>query len=191
MNGKRIFIAIDISDAARDLCSSHIDSLRKEFPQVRVSWERREKLHVTLKFLGPTSQETIADLSDRITSTAAKHRPFELTLGASGSFPEKGKPRVLWIGINGGTDNLIRLQHDIEEISALLGYEREHKVFHPHITIGRIRDHRDAFALAEVHRAARTEPVEFEVSNIVIYESELRPTGSVYSKVSSHMLEAA
>ena len=188
MEGKRIFLAIDISDAARDVCSSHIDSLRKEFPQVRVGWERREKLHITLKFLGPTSRETIADLSDRITSIGAQHHPFELKLGASGSFPEKGKPRVLWVGVDGEKDKLLRLQNEVEQVCTSLGYEPEYKSFHPHITIGRVRDHRDAFTLAETHRAARIEPVRSEVTSIVIYESELRPTGSVYTSVASFPL---
>jgi 2'-5' RNA ligase len=111
-----------------------------------------------------------------------------LKLGASGSFPEKGKPRVLWVGADGETDNLIRLQQDVEHACSSLGYEQENKSFHPHITIGRVRDHRDAFALAEAHRAARIEPVEFVVSSIVIYESELRPTGSVYTSVASFPL---
>ena len=188
MDGKRIFLAIDISDAARAVCGSHIDLLRREFPHVRVGWERNEKLHLTLKFLGPTAEETIADLNYRLTNVAAQHRPFGLRLGAPGSFPEKGKPRVLWIGVNGATEDLIRLQTDVEQACESLGYEPEHKPFHPHITIGRIRDHRDIHALAEAHRAERIEPVEFEVRSIAIYESKLQPSGSVYSKLSQLQL---
>ena len=188
MDGKRIFLAIDISDAARAVCGSHIDLLRREFPHVRVGWEPNEKLHLTLKFLGPTAEETIADLNYRLTNVAAQHRPFGLRLGAPGSFPEKGKPRVLWIGVNGATEDLIRLQTDVEQACESLGYEPEHKPFHPHITIGRIRDHRDAYALGEDHRAARIEPVDFEIRSVVIYESKLQPSGSVYSKLSQLQL---
>jgi 2'-5' RNA ligase len=95
---------------------------------------------------------------------------------------------VLWIGPNDATDNLVLLQRDVEDVCASLGFARENRTFHPHITIGRIRDHRDAFALAETHRAAQIEPIEFEVSSIVVYNSELRPTGSVYSKLASFLL---
>lgn len=183
MDGRRIFLAIDISDAARALCGSHISSLRKEFPQVRVGWELPEKLHITLKFLGSTTDKNITDLNDHMTHVAGQHRPFELKLGAPGSFPEKGKPRVLWIGAGGAIDELARLQANVEQVCASLGYEPENKSFHPHITVGRIRDHRDSFALADAHRAARIEPVEFEVGRLVIYESKLQPSGSVYSKL--------
>jgi 2'-5' RNA ligase len=184
MDGRRIFIAIDISDAARAVCSSHIESLRKEFPQVPGGWERPEKLHVTLKFLGPTSEKKIAGLNDGLMNVAAQHREFGLQLGRPGSFPGKGKPRVLWIGVEGAMD-LKRLHTDVETVCESLGYEREYRSFHPHITIARIRDHRDAFALAETHRAALVEPVEFEVRSVVIYESKLLPSGSVYSKLAN------
>jgi len=189
MDGKRIFLAIDISDAARAVCSSHIDALRKEFPRVRVGWEQPEKLHITLKFLGPTTDETLVELNLRLTSVAAKHQPFSLKLGASGSFPDKGKPRVLWIGIDRPAE-LTYLQSEVERVCESLGYEQEHKSFHPHVTIGRIRDHRAASDLAESHRAARIERVEFEVRSVVVYKSKLLPTGSVYAKISMLPLTA-
>jgi 2'-5' RNA ligase len=185
MDGKRIFLAIDISDAARTVCSSHIDSLRNEFPQVRVGWERSEKLHVTLKFLGPTPPDRLGELSHRVADVASNYNPFMLRLGVPGSFPSRGKPRVLWIGTNGAADDLIRLQSDVEKACESLGYDREEKPFHPHITIGRVRDHRDAYVLAEAHRKALIEPVEFEISHVVIYESKLLSSGSVYSRVAS------
>ncbi|PYS99087.1 MAG: RNA 2',3'-cyclic phosphodiesterase [Acidobacteria bacterium] len=191
MDGRRIFLAIDISDAARTVCSSHIDALRTEFPQVRVGWERPEKLHITLKFLGPTSDETLVELDRRLTSVAARYRAFRLKLGASGSFPEKGKPRVLWIGIDEATDDLRRLQNEVEQVCVSLDYEPEDKSFHPHITIGRVRDPRDSLAVVEAHRATPIEAVEFEVRSVAIYESKLLPTGSVYSKISMLSLTAS
>jgi len=191
MDGKRIFLAIDISDAARAACSSHIDSLRQNFPQVRVGWERSEKLHITLKFLGPTATDVLKELETRVVVVAERHNTFKLQVGRSGSFPEKGKPRVLWIGVDGATEDLNRLQTELEQICRSLGYEPEERSFHPHITIGRIRDHRDAPALAEAHRAARIEPVEFDVRSVVIYESKLQSTGSVYSRLAGIRLGAA
>jgi len=185
MSGKRIFLAVDISDAARAVCSSHIDALRREFAQVRVGWERPEKLHVTLKFLGPTAPDIMRELEIQTASVLDEFTPFKLQTGKPGSFPEKGKPRVLWIGVNGATKDLVRLQSDIEKVCVSLGYEKENKPFHPHITIGRIRDTGNSLVLAEAHRAARVEPVEIDVRSVVIYESKLLRTGSVYSKVSS------
>jgi RNA 2',3'-cyclic 3'-phosphodiesterase len=190
MDSKRIFVAIDISDAARAVCRSHIDSLRHDFPQVRVGWERSEKLHVTLKFLGSTKPDRIEELISRVADAAEHQDSFSLRLDSPGSFPPKGKPRVLWIGTGGDVDDLIRLENDVADVCESLGYEREAKPFHPHITIGRVRDHRDAYALADAHRAARIEPVEFDVRGVAIYESKLVPTGSVYTKLSSVPLKS-
>src|SRR5690242_11955886 len=146
MDGKRIFLGIDISEAARAVCASHIDVLRRNYSQVRVGWERREKLHVTLKFLGPTSGTTLAELKILIAGVTERRSPFRLQLGATGSFPERGKPRVLWVGVKGEVDKLIDLQNEVEQVCSSVGFEREPKAFHPHITIGRVRDHRDSFA---------------------------------------------
>jgi len=72
------------------------------------------------------------------------------------------------------------IHHSIETVCKELGYEPEKKSFTPHVTIGRVRGAPSAAALADVHLNTRTESVAFTVSEIVIYESNLQPTGSIY-----------
>ena len=68
---RRIFLAIDLPDTARAVCAAHIDRLRAEFPKVRVGWERPEKLHVTLKFLGDTAENILQDLESGVRKIAS------------------------------------------------------------------------------------------------------------------------
>ena len=80
---------------------------------------------------------------------------------------------------------------ELEEACYELGWAKETRAFRPHITIGRVRDPDEATALADIHLGIKIEPVEFEVAEIVIYESKLQPTGSVYSRLASIPLSGA
>jgi RNA 2',3'-cyclic 3'-phosphodiesterase len=96
---RRIFVAIDISDEAREKVAARIAALRERFPKLRVGWERPEKLHLTLKFLGDTDDERLRSLIDSVAKTAKQIAPFHVSLTGSGAFPSERKARVLWIGV--------------------------------------------------------------------------------------------
>ena len=182
MDGRRIFIALDISDATRAACAAHIEVLRRQFPEVRVGWEKEQKLHITLKFIGNVSERLLDDLRAAIASVSGS--AFAMRLSPAGVFPSPKRPRVLWIGIDDDTKAVHKLHAGVERACSELGIEPEAKQFHPHITIGRVREPERAKNLADVHMQTNIEPVEFEVSEIVIYESVLKPTGSEYSALS-------
>jgi RNA 2',3'-cyclic 3'-phosphodiesterase len=186
MPGKRIFIAIDISESARAACSDHTELLRRDFPQVRVGWERTEKLHLTLKFLGSTSELLLKDLQTALSDIACRLSSFKLRLSRPGVFPSRSRPRILWIGLKDATGSLASIHREIDESCSQLGFEKEAKRFHPHITTARIRDPQSSVELADHHLQTGIPDIEFEVSEIVIYESKLGSTGSVYSRISSH-----
>ena len=190
MQSKRIFIAIDISDSARAACAAHISLLQENFPRVRVGWERPEKLHLTLKFLGNISDGILKDLGAGISETASHHARFKLQLSTPGVFTSKSRPRILWIGLD-DTSGIPSLHSEIEDICHRSGFEREKRTFRPHLTIARIKESQKAIALADAHMRTKIEPVGFEVAEIVIYESKLQPSGSIYSVVSTAKLQAA
>src|SRR4030095_1102753 len=133
MDSRRIFLAIDISDAARAACAAHVGLLRKEFAKVRVGWERTQKMHITLKFLGNTETDVLEILQSRITEVASQQPAFPLRLAGPGVFPSRSRPRILWIGITDPSDATASLYAQVEEVCRELGFEREKKAFHPHI----------------------------------------------------------
>jgi len=186
---KRIFVAVDISEDARRKVSAYIETLRKEFRSVRVGWEKPEKLHLTLKFLGDCEEKQIDELEKIAAKIAGEFTRFELQIAETGVFPNARNPRVLWIDVKDKAGNLLRINERLETECARLGFEGERRKFVPHLTIGRVRDGAGgAGALARTHLEKGFEPARFDVSEIVIYQSKLLSTGSVYSVVARYIL---
>jgi len=186
---KRIFVAVDISVQARSKAAAYIETLRNEFREVRVGWDKPEKLHLTLKFLGDAGENQLETLNKIVREIAGKISKFNVQIAETGVFPNARSARVLWIDVKDKAENLAKINNLLEAECAKIGFEREKRKFVPHLTIGRIREPNRAGELANKHLENKFEPVEFEVSEIVIYESKLLPTGSVYSVVSKHELE--
>jgi 2'-5' RNA ligase len=185
---KRIFIAIDISDEARRRAAAHIDELRTGVKNLRVGWERPEKLHLTLKFLGDVTNERLEKLKGAVEQAASLAGPFDLRTGKTGVFPSIRKARVLWLGLEDAGGELQRLHRILETECEKAGFARETRDFKPHLTIARLREPGKSAGLAGAHLRAQIGPVEFEVPEIVIYESRLAPTGSIYTPVFKHKL---
>jgi 2'-5' RNA ligase len=190
MTSKRVFIALDISTEAREVCNMHIDRLRRAFPNVRVGWERPEKLHITLKFLGDTEPWELEKLISAMGEIAGRHASFRLKLSDTGRFPSRQRPRILWIGFIDNSDVLSELHADIEDVCRRQGFKEDGRRYWPHVTIGRIREPMRASVLCDAHLRTAIEPVEFEIAEIAIYESKLQSSGSVYSVLSTVNLRA-
>ena len=185
---KRVFIAVDISDEARRQAAAHIERLRSSFARLRVGWERPEKLHITLKFLGAVSDEQLSGIERAVRAVALQNSEYRVKLAGTGVFPETRDPRILWIGLEPSAAT-VRLAHAIDDVCAKLGFEPEKRRFKPHLTIGRLREPAASRELAEAHRRSVFEPTEFPIKEITIYESKLLPIGSVYSSLAAFPLD--
>jgi len=179
----RLFIAIEIPAAVRRLIQQHIDKLRTALPDIRASWTREQNFHLTLKFLGNTPREKVEAVTHSVARAAGQVEPFELSVSESGSFPTHGKPNVLWIGISDASGNLERLYRHLEEECARLGFARENRSFHPHLTIARLRDARGGKALAELHKSIGFAQVQIPAEDVCLIRSELSSQGSRYTTI--------
>jgi 2'-5' RNA ligase len=191
MSTYRTFIAIELPAAVRRDIRQHIDRLQQEFPDVRASWSREDNLHLTLKFLGDVSVSRIVDLSAACDEATSNIAPFELVISGCGTFPPRGRPKVLWIGVRDGTSSeepLLRLQTSVEEFCDRAGFAREPRPYHPHLTIARLRESKDSKALADQHRKLEFPPHAFNASEIVLFRSELSSKGSKHTPLSHHPL---
>lgn len=176
---KRVFLAIDTSDEAKAVASARIALLKKEFPDVRASWVRAENLHITLKFLGDATDEQIDELAAQLGPSFERIGPFTIRLAQPTAF---GK-RVLPVAIDDPSASMSKINEILETAGESLGFPREKRRFKPHLTLARIRDERGTAPLISKHTGTQIEPVAWEVRDIVLYESKLQPTGSVYSKL--------
>jgi 2'-5' RNA ligase len=182
----RVFCAIDLPREVKARVAEHASSLRARLPDVRASWEKPEKLHLTLKFLGDVEVARVEELSRASERAVSSVEPFELTVANAGSFPAHGQPRVLWLGIEDATGRLARLQKSLEDECAAAGFAREPRPFSPHLTVARLRTPHGARGLADAHRESAFEPQTFTVAELIVIRSELGPGGSRYTPVSRH-----
>lgn len=175
---KRVFAAIDISDEVRQSIGEYIADLRGDFEDTSVRWEKLEKLHLTVRFAGSLEDEKLEKFKLQVKTAAASIEPFRIAVTGSGAFVKRRGPSVLWLGIEiveGDIASFARLSSKLED--------NEKRPLKPHITIARIKEAKKAKVLIERHRASNFEPVVFDVNELVIYESTLMPSGSVYSKI--------
>jgi 2'-5' RNA ligase len=184
---QRIFTAIDISEETRRMVSDYIENLRGEFSNIRVGWEREEKLHLTLKFLGDIDEQRLKNLVEAVETTAEQFSKFNLCVAQTGVFPSPRNARILWLGLHDEQQgNLQRLNDILETECERKGFEKEKRNFKPHLTIARLREPAQSKELAGKHLRNDFPSIEFAVSEIVIYESRLQKSGSIYSIVSKY-----
>lgn len=182
---KRLFIAVDISDKFRSIASRILRDLCASGPTKGISLVKPENLHVTIKFLGEMEEPTEGKLTGLLTDIASQFPPFRLKIYR---IELLGK-RVISMKIAGDTPTLFDLEKRLDVECESLGFKREGRRFHPHLTLARIRDRRNAHAVIREFSNVQVEPVEFDVRELVLYESRLTPSGPVYSKLGVFALQ--
>ncbi|HSR50565.1 MAG TPA: RNA 2',3'-cyclic phosphodiesterase [Acidobacteriota bacterium] len=150
-------------------------------------------MHLTLKFLGDIEPGRVDSLAAQISGAACIHAPFRLTLGTLGVFPGRRRPRVLWRGMRGIVP-LLELQRSVSSLLAQEGFEPDKRPYAPHLTLARLRSPRGSQALLEEVERFNEEYEEsqaeaFEVTQVNLFQSILKPSGAEYRILSSAPLE--
>lgn len=179
---KRIFIAIDISEDVRRIADRHVTGLRKDFPGVRVSWVRSERMHLTMAFLGEIDDEKLSRVNALVDELARGIPSFLLELAGPGVFPNKRRPGILWLGIRDEGEKLKHLKATLDKQMEKVGFQERMRKFQPHLTIARLKEPAGSRELAMRHLETEIEPVTFAVPGITVYESRLGPKGPTYIK---------
>ena len=125
---KRLFVSIELP-------ASVTNTLAELDPHLRgVRWLEPRQMHLTLAFLGNVSSETQAKLMERLLEISWKS--FFLPIVGLGTFPGKGWPKIIWIGVGTGHPHLFQLHKRVQEAQLAVGLEPDLRGFHPHVTIG-------------------------------------------------------
>ncbi|MBA3806468.1 MAG: RNA 2',3'-cyclic phosphodiesterase [Acidobacteria bacterium] len=186
----RVFCAVELPTEIRRRVGDHIADLRSRMPRARASWDHSEKLHLTLKFLGEIEQERAAFLRDAAARAARTVSPFNIIIEGAGTFPPRGLPRVLWLGVRDASGFLAQLQLNLENECEGVGFPREARPFHPHLTIARLHSKPEgARSLAALHQESGFAPAEVSVNHLIVIRSRLGPGGSIYTELSRHGLD--
>lgn len=190
MRIKRVFVAIDISDEARRRVAARISYFRDDTQGSAIKWLHPGKLHLTLRFVGDVDNEQLKAVVSVAEKVSRHFSKFKLCLKGAGLFPSPSKARILWIGIGDDHGTCVKIREMLEQEFLQLGFVGARKALTPHLTVARVKEPRMAGPLIQKHLNTEFEPVEFEASEIVIYESKLPPTGSVYSRVTGFELRS-
>jgi 2'-5' RNA ligase len=179
----RCFIAIELPDALKGEIASRTEGARNCGADAK--WVKTENLHLTLKFLGNTSEELMPDIKDALAGAVAGHKSFAIRFKGAGVFPDRKRPRVIWVGIE-DSGSLVALQKEVEEAMAAQGFEVEGRAYSPHLTIGRLKSpRRRDLLLKELDTLGGEEFGSIEVTEISMMKSTLKPSGAEYSRLFS------
>ncbi|MCX5833146.1 MAG: RNA 2',3'-cyclic phosphodiesterase [Deltaproteobacteria bacterium] len=180
----RTFLAIDIPKEITDSMEKIQYRLRNSLKEGMIRWTKPNSVHLTLKFFGSISDRDIEHITGLLKDSVKGFKPFELTAEKVGVFPNSRQPRVLWLGITGGDNSFMTLQKQIDDDLHGIGFPREERPFRPHLTLGRTKAHRGIEGLSAVleefkdYRAGT-----FPAAGLTLYRSDLRPEGSIYTKL--------
>ncbi len=185
----RTFIAISLPGAVLQAICQAQDTLRSQGLHIR--WVRKEGIHLTLKFLGNIDIDKVARVQASMERAAKTFAAFTLKGEGIGVFPNPRRPRVVWTGISGDIDVLISLQGELESELVPLGFPKEKRRFKGHLTLGRVKGRLDQAGLgAALEALADFQTESFTVRSVVLFQSDLRPSGVVYSKLAEVPLKS-
>lgn len=193
----RAFLAAELSTALRTAIGSFQDDLKRrlarECPkEVRIAWVTPGSIHLTLTFLGDIDEDLIERLRRAVTQRVASSAASVVPIERLGAFPRPQAPRVIWLGPEEAWERgeagarLRATQRSIEQACAGLGFATDAKGFSPHLTLARVKaDERQVGnALARSGVLERLVPLgTLEVQSVVLMKSELRSTGSIYTRL--------
>lgn len=184
----RLFVAISVPDAVKQ----HARMIRNNIGVSRadIKWVEYENYHLTVKFLGEVNSSDLPALKKQLSMAAEASPPFNLSAGGLGYFPNRRRPRVLWLGIKGELDKAEFVAERVDAYLGELGYEpeREHRF---HLTLGRIRSETNLKVMqtAVDNLTAKDKLIAFRVDKFYLMMSDLKSSGPVYSELGSFVLK--
>jgi RNA 2',3'-cyclic 3'-phosphodiesterase len=164
----RLFAALPIPEPARAEMAGLLQDLRQgEWP---VRWVHEDNIHLTLKFFGEVPPGRLDVIAEALQFAVPGTGPLALKLAEPGVFPNLRRPRVVWIGVD-APPALELLQDRLERRSEAIGFAPEGSPYHPHLTLGRVREGYRLPAGALEQLQSGYQPVSFMVEQLVLYES--------------------
>ena len=198
----RLFVAVPLPDEVRDFMARIVADLKREDWPFR--WVDADSGHLTLHFLGDTPPENAELLRMALYEPIRRHEAFNLRTADLGAFPAMKRPRVLWLGLWGPAHRLESIRDDIGAVLDAFDFELDEKPFHPHITLGRLRETKNVRVselpgkirarfdeLVEQGVVTHERPVPFPVREVQLVRSHLSHEGARYEVIQSYPLREA
>ena len=184
MSSKRLFVGVRVSTQTANALAAASEMLQRRGRDagLDLKFVAATSYHVTVKFLGWTREETIPALVDALEAAVTGVAPFRFRTARLGAFASLEKANVVWAGLeDGGAAAMSDVAARVEAACERLGFAREKRTFHPHVTLARLAETR---AVKEVVLPLSEQMFsESRVDGVILFESETKPSGSVYREI--------
>lgn len=186
----RAFIALELPEPVRSALAALQSQLAASGADV--AWVKPDRLHVTMRFLGEITDEQRQRVEAGARRMASETSPFTVQLTEPGAFPSARAPRVLWVGIGEGKDQLVKLAEGLEQASVHAGLNAEERGFVAHVTVGRARTSTRMKELSDALASVRWEPPPaFTAESLTLFQSVLQRSGPVYTALARLSMSSA
>jgi 2'-5' RNA ligase len=176
----RLFTAIELDDRTRDGVAREQQRIRSGIGEAAQAWRfvRPEHLHLTLVFIGEITGDPATAVVEAMGLDIAQP-VFELVLGGVGTFPPRGRPQVLWLGVQRGATECVALHRLVAERLSDAGVAVDPRPFQLHLTLARCRDRRRAGRLRLPDASGASALVRVE--QVTLFQSRLSSAGPTYT----------
>ena len=179
----RVFIAIDIDDKIRKAIADLQKQIASKVDVKKgdLKWVEPNNIHLTLKFLGEISDEQLEEVKEIVNTVAQAHQKFNLEIESVGSFRRQKRKSRLG-GAGKGTDALLALQKDLDDLLAQAGYPKEEREFSAHLTLCRVNHPMAGIKMGEaIAQFSHLKLGSIAADAIYVYQSQLTPAGPNYT----------
>jgi len=180
----RTFIAIDFPKEILEKISRIITFLQSQTTEKALKWVETDIMHLTLKFIGEISEDAVRDVQTIMRHTLQGQNAFEVSIEGLGMYPNPKNPRVVWLGIS-AEKALFDIQKNLDLALQKINIPSEKRGFSPHLTIARLRKSTDVKTIRLIGETLSQFKVDslgtVLIKEIRLYQSQLTPTGPIYT----------
>jgi RNA 2',3'-cyclic 3'-phosphodiesterase len=187
----RAFVAIYPDEITAGELKKTQHKLQMELNRLKIRWLPPEQWHLTLQFLGNLKSSRLPEFETAIEKVAGQTASFTATAEHLGCFPNAKRPSIIWAGLNRDPGPILSFKAQLDAELVKLGFVLESRPFHPHFTLGRVREVRttESREIAEaLHRHASTQFGSWPIKTVELMRSELSPRGATHSILRSFAL---
>ncbi len=179
----RSFLAFELPEEIKEIISRVSGEMKKS--PLNIRWVKVGNIHLTVIFIGNIHTDMLNDIGKHVSELCRNYRPFKISINGTGVFSNRRNPRVLWVDLNGDLDRMADFKNDLQKKLKPFGIKEEKRRFSPHLTLGRFRKgaksdvHLDDLLLNYKSLTSQ----ECMLSELVLFKSDLKPSGAVYTKL--------
>ena len=180
----RLFAAVEIGEALARRAAHVTAELERRATaaakRAKVTWIPADRMHLTIRFIGEVDDDQ-ASMVREVLEDPLAIVPFSLTLCGAGTFPKSGTPRVVWLGVTHGREQLLQVEREITARLTPLGIPEEDRAYSPHLTVARVRDPAGLKSARLLDGLTDHRIGTAHIDAITLFQSKLSPKGPTYT----------